>query len=530
MEPQTTGQNSSGSTGPVGRPEYESTLLIVDDDEHVRRALRRVLRRARCRIVDAPEAQRALEIMAAERVQVVVSDYRMPGMSGVEFLRIVKERWPKVQRVLLTGQADSTAIEEAVNQSEIFRFIWKPWDDAHLLITIQSAVDQYWVVEENHRLQSLLEIRNDELEKLNRDLDGKLAARSAALVRSAQEWRASFDAIGDPLAIVREGGCEVIRANTAFSRAAGVSPRQLAGLRCTEHAYGTLPCPSRCAMPAGAAAEREVAFGDRIWLARTFPFPDDHGRAMVVVFKDVTDEREVTRRLFQAEKMSAVGQLAGGVAHEINNPLGGILAFAQLMSREDRSPEDMENLRLIQDAAVRAKRIVESLLRFSRRPREEEKGPVDLAQIADDALFLLQSQLKEGRFEVARAYEPAVALGNSNQLQQIFVNLIVNALQAMDGSGTVTVGVGPAGPGRVALSVMDTGPGMRAEVAKRIFEPFFTTKPEGKGTGLGLSICYQIAEEHGGSIRVDPGPERGARFVVELPVAHPRSAQEQAEQ
>jgi two-component system NtrC family sensor kinase len=292
----------------------------------------------------------------------------------------------------------------------------------------------------------------------------------------------------------------------------------LAGLRCTDHAYGTLPCPSRCLVPAAGAAEREATFADRTWLVSSFPV-DGEG-AMVVSFKDVTDEREVTRRLFHAEKMAAVGQLAGGVAHEINNPLGGILAFAQLMSREDRSAEDQESLRLIQDAAVRAKRIVESLLRFSRRPREEERGPVDLARVADDALFLLQSQLKDGRFEIERRYEPAIALGNANQLQQIFVNLIVNALQAMGGSGKLALAVGPAAPGRVRLSVSDTGPGVRPEIAKRIFEPFFTTKPEGQGTGLGLSICYQIAEEHGGAVRVEPAPERGATFVVELPATH----------
>jgi two-component system NtrC family sensor kinase len=312
----------------------------------------------------------------------------------------------------------------------------------------------------------------------------------------------------------------VIRANTAFARAAGVQPVMLSGLRCTDHAFGVLPCPSRCLMPA-AGAEREATFGDRTWLVRSFPFEGED--ALVVVFKDVTDEREVARRLFQAEKMSAVGQLAGGVAHEINNPLGGILAFAQLMSREERGEEDAENLRLIQDAAMRAKRIVESLLRFSRRPQTTEKGPVDLVQVAEEALVLVGPQMKGGDVEVVRGLERAVVLGNANQLQQIALNLMVNALQAMGGKGTLSVAVGPAGPGRVKLAVSDTGPGVRPEIAKRIFEPFFTTKPEGQGTGLGLSICYQIAEEHGGSIRLEQNAERGACFVLELPAAQPKS-------
>jgi two-component system NtrC family sensor kinase len=511
-----------GGVGPIAEPQRpregapETTLLVVDDDDNVRRALRRVLRRTSCRVLDAPEAGSAIALLEQNAVQVVVSDYRMPGMSGVEFLRAVKERWPRIQRVLLTGQADSTAIEEAVNRSEIFRFIWKPWDDAHLLITIQSAIDQFWILEENARLQGLLGERNADLERLNRDLDGKLAARSQALVRAAQEWRACFDAIGDPLAILRGGGCEVVRANTSFARAAGVTPHRLAGLRCADHAYGAIPCPSRCLMPA-AGAERETTFGDRTWHVRSFPFDEEEPGAAVVVFKDVTDEREVTRRLFHAEKMSAIGQLAGGVAHEINNPLGGILAFAQLMGQEERSADDAENLRLIQDAAMRAKRIVESLLRFSRRPREEEKGPVELAQVLEEALFLVLPQLKEGKVEVVREFGPATARGNANQLQQIALNLLVNAIQAVAGTGRITVACGPAGPGSVRLSVADTGPGVRPEHAKRIFEPFFTTKPEGQGTGLGLSICYQIAEEHGGTIRLEPTEARGACFVLELP-------------
>jgi two-component system NtrC family sensor kinase len=493
----------------------EATLLIVDDDEHVRRALRRVLRRSPYHVHDAADALAALEVLEQEPVQVVVSDYRMPGMDGVAFLRMVKDRFPRVQRVLLTGQADSSAIEEAVNQSEIFRFIWKPWDDSHLLMTIQSAVDQYWVAEENERLQALLTARSAELERLNRELDAKLEQRTLALKNAAEEWRTCFDSIGDPLAIIR-GGCEVIRGNEAFAKGAGVTLNGLSGLRCTDHVFGTLPCPQP---HLGEQPEKEIVFRDRSWLLRAFPFGDG---ASVVVYKDVTEEREVTRRLFQAEKMSALGQLAGGVAHEINNPLGGILAFAQIMARDQRSPEDQENIRLIHDAAVRAKQIVESLLRFSRRPQKHERGSVDLARVVDEALFLVQSQLRDGRVEVVRQLQPAQVLGNANQLQQIVVNLVVNAIQAISQAGRpgrISVAASPGHAGRAWLSVSDDGPGVPPHLAERIFEPFFTTKPEGQGTGLGLAICYRIAEEHGGTIRLERSGAGGACFVVDLPAA-----------
>ncbi|HET8733661.1 MAG TPA: ATP-binding protein [Anaeromyxobacteraceae bacterium] len=490
----------------------EASVLVVDDDEHVRRSLRRVLRRTSCNFLEAPEAATALDILAREPVHVVVSDYRMPGMDGVEFLRLVKERYPAIQRVLLTGQADTAAIEEAVNRSEIFRFIWKPWDESHLILTIQDAIDRFWMTEENDRLQRLLTARQAELERLNRDLDAKLEARTEALRLAAHEWRTCFDAIADPLAIIR-GGCEVVRANTGFARHAGVAASELPGLHCAEHAFGDLPCPRE---HLAGETERVVSFRNRAWLMRAFPFGSN---AVVVVYKDVTQEREVTRRLFQAEKMSALGQLAGGVAHEINNPLGGILAFAQIMAQDARSAEDQESLRLISDAAMRAKRIVESLLRFSRVPKEHERGPVDLARVVDEALLILAPNLRDGRLTVVRDLQPARVVGNGNQLQQVVVNLIVNASQAVAGKGRVTVHTGSGGPGRAVVSVADDGAGVPPEIAERIFEPFFTTKPEGQGTGLGLSICYRIAEEHGGTIRLETPPGGGARFVVDLPAA-----------
>ena len=203
------------------------------------------------------------------------------------------------------------------------------------------------------------------------------------------------------------------------------------------------------------------------------------------------------------------------------------------MSRDDdRSPSDLESLRLIADAALRAKRIVESLLGFSRRPQQDEKGPFDLARVVDDALFLLQSQFKGSRVEVVRDLTPAFGWGNANLVQQVAVNLVVNACDAMPAGGTLTVRTGSAPIDRAVarahhiaegdyctLIVKDTGSGLTPEVQARMFDPFFTTKGNDAGTGLGLTTVQGIVQEAGGCVVVASAPGRGSTFVVYLPQA-----------
>ncbi|TPW19006.1 MAG: Histidine kinase, partial [Elusimicrobia bacterium] len=244
------------------------------------------------------------------------------------------------------------------------------------------------------------------------------------------------------------------------------------------------------------------------------------------LYADVQERmREVQRiqdQLVHAEKLSAVGRLAAGVAHEINNPLTAIMGFADLLRREDGMGEAQKtDLGRIVDESRRCKRIIQDLMRFS-RPAPSVKAPVDAAAVAGAALELFRFELRRADVTVVRELPDGLppVLGDASKLEQVFLNLVVNARDAMaaKGGGTLTVRAEAVGA-NVRLSVIDDGPGIAPEDLGRVFEPFFTTKPVGLGTGLGLSVSFGIVREHGGVIKVDSIPGRGCAFVVDLPVA-----------
>ncbi|MBI5267738.1 MAG: HAMP domain-containing protein [candidate division Zixibacteria bacterium] len=248
---------------------------------------------------------------------------------------------------------------------------------------------------------------------------------------------------------------------------------------------------------------------------------------------------EAQTALIQSEKMSAIGQLAAGVAHELNNPLGGILGYAQftLEKLQKNAPgkttqKDYESyIRYVTDIEVQARRckqIVQNLLRFSRSTRTLEFAPPDLNKVLEETVTFLEHQLHMNQIELSLELEPALPLiqGNAGLLQQVFTNLIINAMHASSGGSTITISsrfspaVGEFG-GAVELLVVDQGHGIAQENIKKIFEPFFTTKEIGKGTGLGLSVSYGIIKEHGGEITVNSTVGKGTTFIVVLPVQKP---------
>ena len=231
--------------------------------------------------------------------------------------------------------------------------------------------------------------------------------------------------------------------------------------------------------------------------------------------------QETHVQLVSSEKMASLGKLAAGIAHEINNPLGGILIYSSLMM-EDLKGEDPKRgdlARIVQEAG-RCKEIVKSLLEFARQT-EPKMEPTDINRAITEGLFFLENQALFHNIRIIKELDPFLPFvkGNAGQLKQVFMNIIVNAAEAMHGSGTLTITTSQA-PDRktVLIEFTDTGEGIPEENLSRIFEPFFTTKDVGRGTGLGLATSYGIVEEHGGKIKVKSKVGEGTTFIIELPI------------
>jgi hypothetical protein len=245
----------------------------------------------------------------------------------------------------------------------------------------------------------------------------------------------------------------------------------------------------------------------------------------LIIFDDITDRAELEQRLVQADKLSSIGLLAAGVAHEVNTPLAVISTYAQMLAKQvgDDSQKSLI-LDKIAKQTFRASEIVNSLLNFS-RTSTTSLGDVNLNRVIQETLSLLEHQLQKSGIQVRTDLDPGLrpVRGNAGQLQQVFLNLFLNARDAMSAGGMLEVRTWPEDSGARA-EVADTGHGIAPEHLHRIYDPFFTTKAVRKGTGLGLSVTYGIIQEHGGSIEVSNRPAGGASFRIELPLAVPGPA------
>ena len=275
----------------------------------------------------------------------------------------------------------------------------------------------------------------------------------------------------------------------------------------------------QAAAESSARYEMVVAASTLLMVAGTVLY----GRRLVREMADVQRERERDQELLRrSEKLSAIGQLAAGVAHEINNPLGVILGFSQGMSRQLKAGDELEvPIKSIEREALRCKSLVQNLLTFARTSNSDQAA-MDVNAAVEQALALIAPHAKINQVAVSTSLIKGLpwVLGNKNQLEQVIMNLAKNAVDAMPNGGSLIISselIKQAPHSWVCLKFIDDGTGIPPAVMSKIFDPFFTTKPLGQGTGLGLSLVSEIIQKHSGEIAVESRPGRTA-FIVKLPV------------
>jgi PAS domain S-box-containing protein len=261
----------------------------------------------------------------------------------------------------------------------------------------------------------------------------------------------------------------------------------------------------------------------RTMLGMASPLLDAEGKpaGVIISVRDVTTEKKLEQQIIQSERLAAMGQMIGGFAHELNNPLTSILGMAELLQEGDASESARKQLSILHKEARRAAEIVQNLQYFA-RPPVPGRSQVNLNELVQRIVQMQAYPLRKSNITVDFLPEPAIPaiVADPNQLMQVFLNLLLNAEQAIRENrekGTIRIRIGRK-PDSVWIVFQDDGPGIAPENLEHIFDPFFTTKRPGRGTGLGLSICKTVLREHGGNIEVTTAPDGGAVFTITLPV------------
>jgi two-component system NtrC family sensor kinase len=383
------------------------------------------------------------------------------------------------------------------------------------------------------------------------DTNRQLGEQALLASRSEKEWQKSFDSVTDLICII-DRGFRILRANQAFRENFGLSEDELKSRTCHD-LLGTCSrdyCPHLESIRKKTPVTQELhdAKTGKILQLSFFPyeFPEGDFSGSILVAKDITKFKEDEMRLIMNERLAALGQMASGIAHEINNPLATIAACTEgLLSRLEKEKIGSllfeSYLKMIEEETLRCKKITESMLSFVKKT-PDVSGEVRVNDVVEKTVELISFLGRLKDVEIVRRYGedmPAIR-GNEGELKQVFLSILTNALDAMGEKGTIVLETGvvegptarsasapypspPVGEGRgeggfIYVKISDTGPGIPATIIKRIFDPFYTTKSGHGGTGLGLAIADRIVRENGGKIEAASEEGKGATFTILLPL------------
>jgi PAS domain S-box-containing protein len=476
-------------------------VLVVEDEAIVAMDISVMLRGLGYEVLGpAATGAEALEFAVRSRPDLVLMDIMLRGgMDGVEAARRIREE-TGAPVVYLTAYADESTLRRA-KVAEPLGYLLKPFEERELRTTIETALHKH---------------------------------RTEARLRESERWLATtLKSIGDAVIAADERG-RVRLINPAAEKLTGWPDGEALGRELAEvFRLADETTGRRVEAEARAGAERQV---DVLLLARdgrstpvetsASVITDDKGdlRGSVLIFKDISERRRLAKQLLRSEKLAAVGQLAAGMAHELNNPLTPALLYTRRLLRQGGlDAEARGHLEVVVREVERAQDIIKDLLAFARR-YQGTRGETDINELLRRALERAESEAPS--LKVSSRFEPGEGvrvLADEYRLTQVFLNIIRNARQAIEEGGrdgVVTIRserVASGGAERVRVHVSDDGPGITREHLPKIFDPFFTTRQVGAGAGLGLSLSNGIVEDHGGSISVESEPGAGATFVVELP-------------
>ena len=347
--------------------------------------------------------------------------------------------------------------------------------------------------------------------------------------RSEEEWETAFHALAEGIAVVGPDGA-ILRANRALAALVELRETELVGSDFSQLFSGASELVAGL-IEAAYRRERSAPLvvrldeNQRVLRLTAAPLSEGEPGSAVILIEDVTEQRMLEAQIIQNDKMASIGQLVSGVAHELNNPLTSIAGLAELLLERPPHPElPREHLKVIHDQAERASRIVRNLLTFARKGGVAEKTAVDLNDVVTRTALLIEYELQLHGIELDSSLspDPVVVLGDRYELQQVLLNLVTNAVQAVatlepGRPRRITLQTGSA-DGEAVLRVRDSGAGVPKHLAPYLFTPFFTTKAPGEGTGLGLSLSYGLVKAHGGDLTHQMPSEGGAEFQVVLPI------------
>ncbi len=484
-------------------------VLIVDDEPAIRDVFTALLSDEGYEVASAESALDALAYIVDHDIDVLVTDLVMPGKSGLYLLEQVAERWPNVGMIAITGEPHVDSASRAM-RAGARDYLAKPIDFDRLLQSVSMAA----APRTGERLAAPVGTsRESEL----RDMLAKV-----------------LETTMDGYVMVELPTTYILDVNEAFATMHGQPRASLVGRRladmepdATDAAINARVAELRRQGHLRFAANHAAPDGKTMHVECSASIMRDTTSERAVVFvRDVTERDQLQRKLGQQQKLEALGTLASGVAHEINNPVQGIVSYASLIKRRGQGDEVTRYADQIVREAGRVATIVRNLLTFARQ-ESEDYSVANVRDLVDDTLSLVGASLRSDQISLAVNIPrdlPAVAC-RTQQIQQVLMNLLTNARDALteqfpDHDDDKLIELEAAAFERdsstwVSIAVQDRGGGVPPDIADRIFDPFFTTKSRNRGTGLGLSVSHGIVADHGGALRHEAAP-KGARFVVEL--------------